>query len=328
MEEAKKKNRRDKQKRRSLIKRTISTYINLDDTIHRNQQPPHGDKDEIGKDEKDPIKVDSPSAASQGSEFDLQYPPIGTGAYGKVYKANWYRQSSITTTALKIFPLDVSESRSAFEAEVQMGMILKNNEYCVKVQKAFVSENKGYIVMELLKQDLLEYQPKINMNERKVANIFKQICVALNKLHRNRVVHMDLKLDNVLLDQDQKVFLGDFGSSAVVPNGGKFRFPAGTVEYAAPEVLSGEAYCPFRADIWSLGICLYTMMTGKHPKIRKKKGYTADKKLSSDCNNLLGQILQYQPLNRPGCDEILNHPWLSSRDSQKPSSVNKNKSRK
>lgn len=252
----------------------------------------------------------TPDEQSLRKEFKLQKPAIGKGSYGKVYKATWKRQNSEQTVAVKIFPLDVKHSRNAFEAESRMSVLLQNNPYCVTIKKAYISNNKGYIVMNLLSGDLMDIQPSIEYNEEKCCKMFFKICCAINLLHKKRVVHLDIKPDNILIDEEQNPFLADFGSSAIIPLGGRFNTPCGTDEFAAPEVLGGEVYSPFPADIWSLGVLFYTMLTGKYPKVKKDK-YRPNEKLTDECNALLDAILQRKPQMRPDIKNLLQHEFFA-----------------
>jgi len=258
-------------------------------------------------------------------EIDLEKNPIGTGSFGKVYKGVWTRKEVSQPVAVKIFPLKRRESESAFEAEVRMSVLLQDNPRCVSIKKAYVSKNKGYLVMDLLASDLMSIQGKLSFKEDVARPIFKQICSSIKKIHQKNIVHMDIKPENILLDKEGDTYLADFGSSAIVPMGGRFKSAAGTVEYAAPEVLSGAGpYNPYPADIWSLGIMFYTMVTGKYPKIKKKK-YPVHSKLSADLNDLLSNMLTHIPEKRPNIHMVICHPWFCSKSAPAEASKAKRK---
>ena len=88
-----------------------------------------------------------------------------------------------------------------------------------------------------------------------------QICEGLEYCHQNGIAHVDLKPDNILLSSDNTIKLADFGLSDFNPSEEKRSEVKGTKIYMAPEVLKGELYDPFRADIWSLGITLFQMVS-------------------------------------------------------------------
>lgn len=263
--------------------------------------------------ENNPSSIASPRTLRRQQKTELGE-CIGNGSYGKVYKAKWTRNDVTSDVAVKIFPLDVVPSALAFEAEARMSVLLADNPHCVKIKQAYVENKQGYIVMDLLAGDLMNIKSSLKFNEKDCGVIFKQIFEGIKLLHSKRFVHMDIKPDNILIDSNNTPYLADFGSSAKIPQGGKFKQATGTAEFAAPEVLSGAAYNPFPADIWSLGVVLYSVLTGKYPRIKKEQ-YTRNKKLSDACNDLLDSMLQHNPVMRPRIQELVNNPWFPAESS-------------
>ncbi|KAF9421635.1 hypothetical protein BGZ94_008796, partial [Podila epigama] len=122
--------------------------------------------------------------------------------------------------------------------------------------------------------DYIELTPY--MTEDEIRSIFRQICEAVRHLHSNKIVHRDIKDENVILDQAGKIQLIDFGSSAYLKEGREFDTFCGTLDYAAPEVLTGKKYEGRKQDIWALGILLYTLIYKENPF------YNIDEILSRD----------------------------------------------
>lgn len=91
-----------------------------------------------------------------------------------------------------------------------------------------------------------------------------QIALALGHLHKSDVLYRDLKLENVLMDDEGNVCLTDFGMAKIVKEGQLATTFCGTPEYVAPEVIAGGGYDK-AADWWSLGILTYEMMYGLPP---------------------------------------------------------------
>lgn len=89
---------------------------------------------------------------------------------------------------------------------------------------------------------------------------------ATQDMHKNKVIHRDLKLGNLFLTEDMKIKVGDFGlATQIVFDGEKKRTICGTPNYIAPEVLSSRTGHSFEVDLWSIGIILYTILIGRPP---------------------------------------------------------------
>lgn len=207
-----------------------------------------------------------------------------------------------------------------------VGEILKNS---------IPSEKHQYIILELAqKGELLEYVycPAEGFPEKYSRPIFKKILEGLEACHQAGVAHRDMKMDNVMLDDDYNPKIADFGFAALLQGkdgDGILRTPLGTVEYMAPEILTGKAYEGTKVDVYSTGILLFTLITGKKPfsfallkdkqyqKIMAKlyKTYWNDLKghvpeCSEEFKKLYVKMVAYNPKDRPSVKEILEDPWL------------------
>lgn len=155
--------------------------------------------------------------------------------------------------------------------------------HVTQMYEVIATESHIWIVTELCSGgELFDYlAEKGRLSEDEARIIFGQLCLAVAYLHDKGIVHRDLKLENVLLDERCRVKLGDFGFTREYEKGAYMETFCGTTGYAAPEVLQGKRYlgpgkwCSCFAvqptqwhtevDIWSMGVILYCLLTGTLP---------------------------------------------------------------
>lgn len=160
--------------------------------------------------------------------------------------------------------------------------------------------------------DLIEARP--NMSEKECQALFFQVASAINHLHKQGIVHRDIKDENIIVDEHGVVKLIDFGSAAFTKQG-PFDVFVGTVDYAAPEVLQGLPYEGFQQDVWALGILLYTLVYKENPFYNldeiMEAAVSIPHDLSVDCTSLINLILVRDYKARPTAAQILEHAWLA-----------------
>ena len=100
------------------------------------------------------------------------------------------------------------------------------------------------------------------LEEWDAKRIFKQIVEGINYCHQRCITHRDIKLENLLLDDLNEIKIIDFGFSTCVPNDKKIKIFCGTPSYLAPEIVLKTEYCGPPADIWALGVLLFTILSG------------------------------------------------------------------
>ena len=193
---------------------------------------------------------------------------IGEGTYGKVKLATHIKLNE--KVAIKFINKkrlthqgDDDRIRNEFKIITKL-----NHPNILKAFEVFEDDINYYIVMERpIRGDLFNYicsKGRLSMDE--ASFIFYQLVNGIQYLHKNKIVHRDMKPENIMLTKDMIVKIGDFGLSKYFKSTEiKFKTNCGSPCYSAPEVLRGNKYKPLPIDIWGLGIILYCMVCGELP---------------------------------------------------------------
>ncbi|KAF7466728.1 Hypothetical predicted protein [Marmota monax] len=160
------------------------------------------------------------------------------------------------------------------------------------------------------------------MKEKEARAKFRQIVSAVQYCHQKRIVHRDLKAENLLLDADMNIKIADFGFSNEFTLGSKLDTFCGSPPYAAPELFQGKKYDGPEVDVWSLGVILYTLVSGSLPfdgqnlkELRERvlRGkYRIPFYMSTDCENLLKRFLVLNPIKRGTLEQIMKDRWINA----------------
>ncbi len=103
------------------------------------------------------------------------------------------------------------------------------------------------------------------LDEEEAKVVFKQLAEGLQYLHKNNIAHRDMKLENLLIDEEHNVKIIDFGFSLVTPRTKPLNLCCGTPSYMSPELMARKNYYGHLVDIWALGIILYILVVGIFP---------------------------------------------------------------
>lgn len=276
---------------------------------------------------------------------------MGAGAYGQVKLARpkgnpgskvvikyvtkrrilvdtWTRDRRLGTVPLEVHVLDYLRRDGHKHPNI------------VEMIDFFEDDTNYYILMKphgLPGMDLFDYiELRVNMSEDECRRLFRQVASAVEFLHiKAKVVHRDIKDENVILDGEGRIKLIDFGSASYIKNG-PFDVFVGTLgmffpyhlgctslaslaqltaaDYAAPEVLSGASYDGLAQDIWALGILLYTILYKENPFYNTDEIMDQDLRVpyivSEESISLVRGMLERDVEKRFTIREVVNHPWL------------------
>jgi serine/threonine protein kinase/formylglycine-generating enzyme required for sulfatase activity len=194
---------------------------------------------------------------------------IAVGGMGAVYKA---QQISLSRpVAIKILPPEIGEDpeySSCFEAEAK-AMAKLNHPNLVGIYDFGRIENMLFIVMEFVPcGTLFQATHGKRVSARDAARMISEICKGLGQAHKASLIHRDIKPSNILLDADGSPKIADFGLSQSIGQKTKIGGIAyGTQDYSAPEVFGSVEMIDQRVDIFSLGVMLHELLTGKLPVV-------------------------------------------------------------
>ena len=217
--------------------------------------------------------------------------------------------------------IDQRKILNRFEQELRLTQSF-NHPYILKTIDVIYDDKFIYAISEYCPNgDLASYIVSIQAcSERQVSRIMKQVLEGLNYLNNKKIVHRDIKPQNILLDKNMDVKICDFGLCHEVLGNQLLRTQCGSPLFAAPEVIEGKRYDGVKSDIWSLGIVCFVMALGYLPW---KNGNQIDiyKQICSDdvvipttlsppLQEILGKMLKREPMMRPTPNDLLAMEWF------------------
>ncbi|WEJ94618.1 Serine/threonine-protein kinase [Yamadazyma tenuis] len=274
---------------------------------------------------------------------------IGAGSMGKVKLAQ--HNSTGEICAVKIVPRaaklyqrahqddpppqtqqELQQKQKEFEKEIArdkrttregaLGRLLFHPYVC-RLYEIVPMTNHYYMLFEYVEGgQMLDYiVAHGSLKEKHARKFARGIASALDYCHRNNVVHRDLKIENIMINQKGDIKIIDFGLSNLYSPKSLLKTYCGSLYFAAPELLCAKPYVGPEVDIWSFGVVLYVLVCGKvpfddqsvsvlHEKI-KKANVEYPSFLSKECISLLSMMLQVDPSKRATLYEVINHPWIN-----------------
>mmetsp|Transcript_21591 Transcript_21591/g.30178 ORF Transcript_21591/g.30178 Transcript_21591/m.30178 type:complete len:282 (-) Transcript_21591:15-860(-) len=239
---------------------------------------------------------------------------MGTGTFSVVHKG--YHIDTGLVVALKF----TMKSNSVIR---EMKILRRlQHPYVIRLLTVIITDHFFCLVLEWIEgKDLLTTLQTGKLPEHEALDLFRQILETLHYCHSKNVIHRDIKPENILIDADKKIKLIDFGLATLCDNTPQVRRACGSIFYAAPEVHAELPYFGPEADMWSLGVVLYCMVTGMMPwgrqnlvdNILNGKYFPIgpESNVSPNCAQLISRLLVVDPAQRATAADVFAHPWLS-----------------
>ena len=251
---------------------------------------------------------------------------LGKGGFARCYELfDEETHKSFAGKIIKKRSLIKSRTKQKLISEIKIHKNL-HHENIVKFEHYFEDTENVYILMELCYNQTLH---ELMKRRKKITELEAQYYVynlvkALQYLHNLKIIHRDLKLENIFITENMQVKLGDFGLAVQLEfDGERRRSLCGTPNYIAPEILEGKTGHSLEVDIWGVGIILYFLLVGKPPfdtnkvketykKIRMKNySFPQGEKISEPAKELIQSILVLEPHKRPTLQEILESDFMT-----------------
>ncbi|XP_033112902.1 serine/threonine-protein kinase PLK1-like [Anneissia japonica] len=249
---------------------------------------------------------------------------LGKGGFAKCYEltdvdTKQIYAGKIVSKALLVKP----HQKEKMSMEIAIHRSL-NHRHVVGFHGFFEDDNNVYILLEICRRrSLMELHKRRKAITEPEARFFMhQTISGVQYLHKTKVIHRDLKLGNLFINDEMEIKLGDFGLATKIDfEGERKRTLCGTPNYIAPEVLAKKGHS-FEVDTWSLGCIMYTLLVGKPPfetsslkdtymRIKKNEYYIPSK-VSSCARSLIQRLLKNDPSLRPSVETLLHDEFFTS----------------
>ncbi|KAL2041555.1 hypothetical protein N7G274_005937 [Stereocaulon virgatum] len=271
---------------------------------------------------------------------------IGKGGFAMCYEGELRsKQQGMNKTifALKVVKAKMSQKKmeEKFRTELQIHAKMQHPNI-VEFHRAFTYQESTYVVLELCSNgsvmDMVKKRRCLSLPE--VRRYTVQLCGAIKYMHARNVIHRDLKMGNLFLDQEMNLKIGDFGLAAVLVSKEEYQLGlyenakkrrttlCGTPNYIAPEILEkGKGGHDYKVDIWAIGVIVFAMISGQPPfqSASQNEIYRRARSLEYDwpqkdkhfndipdeVKDLVAQLLKVDAEERPDADQIVSHPFFS-----------------
>ncbi|VDK65529.1 unnamed protein product [Onchocerca ochengi] len=241
---------------------------------------------------------------------------LGKGGFARCYELTDIKdQKFYAGKVVSKLLLLKSHQRDKMAQEIRIHRTLQHK-HIVRMDGFFEDADNVYILLELCpRRSLMELHKRRKFVTEPEARYFtKQIVEACEYLHKNKIIHRDLKLGNLFLNEEMEIKVGDFGLATVVEvDGQRKKTLCGTPNYIAPEMLDKKGHS-YEVDIWAIGCILYTLLVGKPPfetsslkdtyNRIKNNNYSIPGRINDEAEQLIRRLLQTDPEKRPNIHEV------------------------
>lgn len=259
-------------------------------------------------------------------EYSFTRKKIGKGAFSNIYLGkNKYTNKPVAIKEISFEQID--KIKENIKREFTLLKRLKHKNIITLHDVYFDNVGKNiYLVLDYYKRgDLSKFLKQTPLKEKYVKKYMRQITDGLCYLYKNKILHRDLKLQNILVTDSGDIVITDFGFARYFESDIMIQTICGSPMYMAPEMILKKKYNQ-KSDLWSVGIIMYELITGNVPykaknmleliqHIRKTKitlPINFDVSISSHCKELLFQLLQKNPDNRIEWEDLFTHKWFEN----------------
>lgn len=262
-----------------------------------------------------------------GKEDYIEKRVIGEGSYGRAILSEDKKTGDLCV--IKEIAMGNLSQQEIADSKKEIKILKSlNHPYIIGYKDSFTHHNILHIVMEYADNgDLygqIQNANNVHFSEDQILSWFVQMCLAVKHIHDRKILHRDLKCQNIFLTKNGHVKLGDFGIAKVLDHTTQFSKTAiGTPYYLSPEICQGKLYNS-KSDVWSLGCILYELCTLTHAfdancmnglvmKILRAKYSPIPYYYSNDLRKLVDMLLNKNASKRPSVNEVLNLPFIAQR---------------